>query len=195
MKLFMRFTVACAAAITALVSVAGAQTDAEDQESVNKAFGAIMASMPRDGDIIMTPWVSNLSVFGKADHELIEDPDVPGHLALRVTAEKGRNNWDASVVEPIGPAVKKGDLLVMVYYARVEEGSGEMPYNVIQFNSPPFNALIAGSETVTGEWEIYVAQGKADKNYKEGSIGVSMQLANADHTIDFGPVFVLNLGQ
>lgn len=196
-KLCLRSFLFCFVALCGFFTAASAQIEGEDEDSINMAFAAIMGSMPREGDIIMSPFVSMLSTFGEKvqSQEMIDDPDVPGYKALRVTAKSGRNNWDASVNSPIGPAVKKGDLLVMVNYLRLVEGSAEMPYNVIQRNSPPFNAVIQGSETITGEWEVYVMQGKADKDYAQNSLGVSMHLANADHTVDFGPVFVFNLGQ
>lgn len=193
--LFLRSFSIVGLLLAGLYSAASAQVEGEDETSVNQAFAAIMDAMPRDGDLIMVPWASGLGTLGDVEKAFIDAPDVPGGKALRVTAEKSRNNWDSQINTPIGPAVAEGDLLVMVFYARVEEGSGELPYNSISRNAPPYNALIQDSVTVGNEWDIYVVQGKADKDYGQNSLGVSMHLANADHTIDFGPVFVLNLGQ
>jgi len=174
---------------------ASAQQEGEDEASINEAFAAIMASMPRDGDLIMVPWVSSLGTNGVESADLIEDLDVPGHMALRVTATKKQNNWDANVISPIGPAVEEGDLLVVVYYAKVVEGDPQLPYNVVQMNDAPYTSVIQSSDRLSEEWDVYIIQGKAGKAYGQNKLNLQFHLGNAAHTIDFGPVFLLNLGK
>lgn len=195
MRFFRNLSVLIAAGAMALAGMsASAQVEGEDEASINEAFAAIMASMPRDGDLIMVPWASSLGTNGVESADLIEDLDVPGHKALRVTATKKPNNWDANVISPIGPAVEEGDLLVVVYYAKVVDGDPALPYNVVQLNDAPYTSVINSSDTLTDEWNVYIIQGKAGKAYGQNKLNLQFHLGNADHTVDFGPVFVLNLG-
>ena len=195
MRFFRNLSVLIAAGAMALAGMsASAQVEGEDEASINEAFAAIMASMPRDGDLIMVPWASSLGTNGVESADLIEDLDVPGHKALRVTATKKPNNWDANVISPIGPAVEEGDLLVVVYYAKVVDGDPALPYNVVQLNDATYTSVINSSDTLTDEWNVYIIQGKAGKAYGQNKLNLQFHLGNADHTVDFGPVFVLNLG-
>lgn len=180
----------CVAFIT---TGASAQEPDEDMESINQAYAAILNSMPREGDLLMPPFVSNIGVRGAKSVKTI-DADVAGGKAKRIRVEKGENNWDTVVTAPIGPAVKAGDLLVIVYFARVEEGPGEMPYNVIQLNAAPYTAIIQGGDTLTDEWNAYVVQGKAPNDIEAGKLSMELHLASAQQVIDMGPAFVLNLG-
>ncbi|GGD17099.1 hypothetical protein [Aquisalinus flavus] len=196
MRFFRTLSALLAAGMMSVAGIAAsAQVEGEDEASINEAFAAIMASMPRDGDLIMVPWASALGTNGVESADLIDDLDVPGHKALRVTATKKANNWDANVISPIGPAVEKGDLLVVVYYAKLVEGDAQLPYNVVQMNDAPYTSVIQSSDTLNDEWNVYIIQGKAAKAYGQNTLNLQFHLGNADHTVDFGPVFMLNLGK
>lgn len=129
------------------------------------------------------------------------DASVQGGKALRIVVPaKGKNNWDAFASSPVQKPVKAGDNLVLAFWARLEKGEGgatssTLPFAGIQVSSPPYPSLFNETVQVGTEWKLHQLKGKADQDHAAGTLGVSIHLANAKQTIDFGPVFVLNMGQ
>lgn len=194
MKSILAGTAACMASLFGAWS-ASAQVEGEDMASLDAEYANIVSQLPREATLIMTPWVSSLGVVGNTKSELIDDRTVSGKKALRVVGEKRPQNWDIAVEAPIGPAVKKGDLIVLVYYMKLVDGSPNMPFNAVQNAGEPYNTIAGGSAQLTDEWNLFVAQGNADRNYRQNSLKLSLHFGGADNTVDIGPVFVLNLGK
>jgi hypothetical protein len=129
------------------------------------------------------------------------DASVQFGRALRVPVP-GRNAqaWTVSVAVPINRAVVAGDSLILAFWARLEQGengatTAELPYNAIQLAGAPYTALFHGPATVTPQWQLFQARGRADRDYPAGALNVSLHLATGRQTIDIGPVIVLNMGQ
>jgi hypothetical protein len=128
------------------------------------------------------------------------DSGVQGGKAIRVNATKGTNPWDISLNSAIDKPVKAGDKLILAFWARLEKGeggatSGTISNASVQLAAAPYSSVFNGPVTLTPEWKLHELKGKADKDYAAGTLGVTMHLATAKQTIDFGPVFVLNMGQ
>lgn len=142
---------------------------------------------------------SNPQVDG-AKAALHDDPKVQGGRALRVqVARKGDHPWDASVGGTINKPVKAGDKLLLAFSARLEKGDNgatttTLPYNAIQLAAEPYSAVINGSGEIGPDWKMLQVTGKADKNYAAGTLKVTIQLATAKQTVDFGPIVVLDTG-
>ena len=129
------------------------------------------------------------------------DSTVQGGKALRVPVP-GRSDqpWTVQVAVPISRAVQAGDELVLAFWARLEEGedgatSASLPFNAVQLAAAPYTAVFSGPATIGPEWAIHEVRGRADRDYAEGALSVSMHLATGRQTIDIGPVFVLDMGQ
>ena len=129
----------------------------------------------------------------------VTDPNVPGGggsaLRVRVTA-KGANPWDMQVSSPIAGAIKRGDVVLFMYYARAEtpaEGGSVLPTR-IQINAAPYTAVLESTEHVTGAWAQHCAYATAAADFAASSTNISVHLATAPQVIDFGPVFVFDLG-
>jgi hypothetical protein len=136
-----------------------------------------------------------------AKGKLLDDPRVQGGKALRVAvARKGANNWDSVVETEVNKPIRAGDNLVLAFYARLEAGEGgattaTLPYNALQLVAAPYTTLFSEPITVGPEWKMYQIKGKAASSYAPGTVKASIQLGNAKQTVDFGTIFVLDMGQ
>lgn len=70
-----------------------------------------------------------------------------------------------------------------------------LPSNSVSLTSPPWSGVIGGPAEIGPEWKTIELNGRADKDYAAGAIGIGIQLATARQTIDFGPILLLDLGE
>jgi hypothetical protein len=125
---------------------------------------------------------------------------VQGGKALRIVVRgKGANPWDVAVESAIGQPVRAGDELLLAFWARLEKGDGgattTLPFNAIQLSAAPYTALFAGPAEVGAEWKLHEVRGKATTDHAAGTLKATIHLATASQTVEFGPIFVVNLGQ
>jgi hypothetical protein len=140
------------------------------------------------------PDAASFNSFG-AKTSLVDDAKVPGGKALRVVATKGANSWDAAVGTQLRQPVKAGDALVFAFWARLVNGEGgatsaTLPWNSVSLGSPPWTQIFGGPVTIGPEWKLYEVRGTADKDYAAGTLNAGVQVANANQTIEFGPMYV-----
>lgn len=132
---------------------------------------------------------------------LVDDSNVEGGKALRVVVpNKGANPWDSTVASPIKKAIAKGDRLVLHFSAKLEKGdkgatTTTLPYNAIQLSAAPYTGVINGPADIGPDWKVFNITGRAAADYAANSVHVTIQLATAKQTVDFGPIVVLDLGQ
>jgi hypothetical protein len=133
-----------------------------------------------------------------AKASLVNDPNVQGGKALRVEVpRKGSNPWDSTVGGAIKKPISKGDRLVLLFSARLQKGqngatTATLPYNAIQLASAPYSTLINGTGEIGPQWKDFQVTGTADGDYPAGALKVTIQLATAKQTVDFGPIVVLD---
>lgn len=147
--------------------------------------------------IINDPGAPNIS---GAKAKLVDDDRVTGGKALRVQVSKGKNAWDSSLSSAITKPVKAGDNLLLVFWARLEQGengasAATLPWNSIGMTTSPWSAVVGQSADIGPEWKQFEVSGKADRDFEAGTLGANLQLATAKQVVDLGPVIVLNLGQ
>ncbi len=132
--------------------------------------------------------------------KFFEDKTVQSGQAMRfVVPQKGDHPWSVSANVGITKPVKAGDVILLAFWARAEvpaEGqqTGILSGIRIQQTKAPYAAFAQDKTNVTSKWTMYYASGVADKDYKPGSLEVTIWLGAAKQTIDFGPVFVLDFG-
>lgn len=127
---------------------------------------------------------------------VVEASGVPGGGALRVRARRGANPWDTQATSPAGGDVAEGDVVLLAFYARAEqgaEGGSRLPVR-LQLAGAPYTALLDGTKNIGAEWRQYCLSGVAAQAFRGDLTNVSVHLATADQTIDLGPVFIFNLG-
>lgn len=136
---------------------------------------------------------------GKAS--LVNDPKVEGGKALRIQVpRKGSNPWDTAVGGAIKKPVAKGDRLVLLFSARLEKGENgatttTLPFNAVQLATEPYSTIMTGTAAIGPEWKDFQVTGTADNNYPANALKVTIQLATAKQTVDFGPIVVLDRGK
>ncbi len=137
----------------------------------------------------------------KAKGRLVNDERVTGGKALRVQVPgKGANIWDSNVTSAIKKPIKAGDKLLLVVWARLEQGENgatttTLPSNGAGLLSPPWTGLLGGPADIGPEWKQFEYSGTASRDFAPGEAGISLQLATARMTVDLGPIILLNLGQ
>ena len=151
--------------------------------------------------IISVPVPAQYHVEGVRNARVRTDESVQGGKALRVPIT-GRSDqpWTVQVAVPINRAVRAGDNLILAFWARLEEGdngatSATLPYNAVQLAAEPYTAVFSGPATIGPEWAMQEIRGRADRDYAEGALSVTLHLATGHQTVDIGPVFVLDMGQ
>jgi hypothetical protein len=127
----------------------------------------------------------------------VDSEGVPGGVAMRVRVRRqGVNPWDVQVSSPIAGAINRGDVILLMFYARAEvaaEGGSTLPAHV-QLAAAPYTTVINSNEGVTGEWAQHCAFATAQQDIAAGQANVVVHLASAEQTIDLGPVLVFNFG-
>jgi hypothetical protein len=162
------------------------------------ALAALGPASAQDGLVIINDPASPQVNGARA--RLLDDPVVQGGKALRVPVRrKGSNPWDVSVQTTIIQPVKAGDALVLAFWARLEAGEGgattaTLPSNAVQQSSAPYEWLFGSPVEIGPEWKLHEIRGKAGKDYAAGTLNATIHLATAQQTVDFGPIFVINLG-
>ena len=136
-----------------------------------------------------------------AKASLRDDPAVQGGKALRIQiVKKGANPWDAAVGGPVNKPIKAGDKLILAFWARLEKGENgatttTLPYDAVQLASAPYSTVISGSNDIGPDWKMFQIAGKSDRDYGPGHLKVTIQLATAKQTVDFGPIMLFDMGQ
>lgn len=131
---------------------------------------------------------------------LNDDPKVQGGKALRIQVKgKGTNAWDSAIESPISKPIKAGDEIVLAFSARLEKSesgaaTAAFPFAGVQLATAPYNSIAQNGFELGPDWKMIEIRGKADRDYPAGSLKVSIHVATAKQTLDFGPVIVLDLG-
>jgi hypothetical protein len=161
-------------------------------------IGVPVAALAQDDiskQIVNNPSAPDVS---GAKASLIDDPRVEGGKALRLQVpKKGANPWDSSVGGAINKPIAKGDHLILHFSARLEKGengavTATLPYNAIQLAAAPYSTLVQGSGEIGPDWKVFNVEGTSDGAYAPGQLKVTIQLATAKQTVDFGPIVVLD---
>lgn len=132
--------------------------------------------------------------------EEIADPAVTGGIALRFPIkEKATNPWKVAADLAIIKPVNAGDVILVAFWARAAEPiegqqTAVIPGIRVQEVAAPYGAFVQDQVTITTQWAMYYASGVADRDYKPGTIKVTLQLAAAKQTIDLGPALVVDFG-
>ncbi len=165
-------------------------------------FGAVVLSASA-GDI-MQKAVSDPGAFwtiwGKAKTSYMADPRVKGGAAERVTiSPKPNNPWDVGASIAITKPVRKGDVLLLMFWARAERppaGSDLVMLSGRIYENGPSGAGVSQETTflIGRQWQLYYANGTAAKDYPVGTLSAGMVLGAGDMVIDYGPVSVIDLG-
>jgi len=115
----------------------------------------------------------------------------------RVLADDGSFflNVGAAPANPLMP-----HQIILAFKARLEKADNgatkaAFPFAGVQLTAAPYTSVAMNGFELGPEWKMIEIRGTADRNYAPGELKVSIHLATARQTVDFGPVVVLDLGQ
>ncbi|GAA0734595.1 hypothetical protein [Sphingomonas japonica] len=164
------------------------------QEAAQSAAPAI------EDQIVNNPRPDAFAPYG-VKPKVIKDAKVQFGKAMRIAVATANPAQPRNVGlnVPLSKPVKKGDKLVLAFWARAEKTEGGAPGKLanvqIQHAADPYTGLFGKPFEVGPEWQMQQVAGVADADYAAGALAASMHFGSAVQVIDLGPVFVLDLGQ
>jgi len=146
--------------------------------------------------LVNHPAADQWGVYGTGEkHQIVKDANVNGGAAFQVTsAGAGANAWDIQAGVPTSKPVKKGDVVLLAFWAKTVTPASAPVSVVVQQSAAPYTKVGSENLTLDANWRLYYVSGTADHDYPAGAMGASVQLATGAHTIALGPVFVLDFG-
>lgn len=155
------------------------------------------------GDILQkainTPAVA-YSFYGAGQTSKPVKADVAGGQALQVTIQApGTNVWDVGASSPIAKPIAKGDRIVVAFWARAPrlaaEATTPIPFAGVSLAAAPYTPLVTGSAAIGRDWKLHQVAGVAAADAAGGAAMVSLHLGAAKAVLEFGPIFVIDLGK
>lgn len=173
-----------------------AASETVKNNSLATAIYELRRELGADAALMMAPDADNLNSYGAIDVDYVDDPDVPGGRAVEVTVPRAQNNpWDGGVSGGLTEDIKKGETLVMAFWAKSLEGPGIISSVGLQMNAPPYSAIDQlMTVNLDQTWQPYAVIIVADRDYRAGDAGYTFQLTGAKQTLRLGPVVVFNIG-
>ena len=175
-----------AAVCLSVLAVAPAPVGAQDAAG----FAERLANDPR---------VEALQPYGQPIPPAVRaDKGVQFGRALRVRLKGNKEFWRIGVVSPLLKPVKKGDRIVIAFWARASGTEGGAPGRIgrVQLEATPVIRTVFEQPFDIGpEWKMYQVKGVADRDYAPRALNAAMHLDAAKQVLDLGPLFVLNYGQ
>ncbi|MDT0593346.1 hypothetical protein [Glaciecola petra] len=178
----------------------GLQANDKSKE-IDMAYSRLIVALPENSQIIASPYPENLGTYGDGvSSQTALDPNMIGGQILLVYAPKKRNAYDAGVILPISPAVKKGDALYLTFFAKaLTPPKGQNTIRIegvgVQQSIEPYGSIFTNTITLNDKLQSFSFAGIATKNYKAGELQVSFHVGTGKQEIAFGPVFIFNVGQ
>ncbi len=149
--------------------------------------------------LVNDPRVDALSPYGlRLPPAIRADKGVQFGKALRVPLKGHADFWRVGVTTPVLKPVKKGDRIVIAFWARAEETENGAPGKIgrVQLEATPVvRAIFEQPFEVSPEWKMYQLKGVADQDYGPRQLNAALHLDSAKQVLDLGPVFVLDYGQ
>jgi len=137
---------------------------------------------------------------GGAKPASIKDDKVQFGKAIRIDTPGGGNVWSVGVNSPLQAGMKKGDKILLAFYARVQKPADGATTTTIasaqlQLAAAPYTRIFGEGVTIGSEWKLYKVVGHADRNYAKGEVAAALHVNTAKQTLDIGAMAVLDYGQ
>jgi hypothetical protein len=182
-------------------SVSAQEADDGRNKEVDKAYAKLLTYLPENAQLIHIPYADKLNSYG-ANHTVVrkDDADVTGGKLLQLRVNRASKNvWDDAVTADIGGEIKKGDVIYMMLWARIspedkDNDSVTLPAISIQKSSAPYSKVVSKDITLSPGWQTLAIAGKASDDFPNYGSQLNFPIASGKHIIEFGPVFVFNLG-
>jgi len=148
--------------------------------------------------IVNDPRVPALTAYGlNLPAQVRDDQSVQFGKAMRIALSGHADFWRIGVISPVRKPVKKGDRIVIAFWARAVKTENGAPGRIgrVQLEATPVIRTIFEQAFELGpEWKMYQLKGVADRDYEPGQLNAALHLDSAKQVLDIGPVFVLDYG-
>lgn len=145
------------------------------------------------------PRVDSLNVYGlRTPPDVRTDKTVQFGKSVRIALDGHPDYWRIGITTPLLKPVKKGDRIVIAFWARAEKTKDGAPGKIgrVQLEATPIIRTIFEQPFDVGPtWKMYQLKGVSDRDYKPGELNAAMHLDAAKQILDVGPLFVFNYGQ
>lgn len=167
-------------------------------------FAAAPAVAPaQEGDMAERlrndPRVAALEPYGQPIAPTVRaDKTVQFGQAIRFRLPGSGEAGRIGAISPLLKPVRKGDRIVIAFWARAEETKDGAPGRIdrVQLEATPrIRTIFEKSFEVGREWKMYQAAGNVDADYGPRQLNAALHLDAARQVIDIGPVYVLDYGQ
>ena len=149
--------------------------------------------------LLNDPRVEALRPYGQPIPPVVRgDKGVQFGKALRVRLKGDKEFWRIGVTTPLLKPVKKGDLIVIAFWARASGTENGAPGRIgrVQLEATPvIRTIFEQAFDIGPEWMMYQLKGVADRDYEPGALNAAMHLDAAKQVLDLGPLFVFNYGK
>lgn len=149
--------------------------------------------------IVNDPRVAALMPYGlNLPPQVRDDKQVQFGKALRIPLAEHADFWRVGVISPTLKPVKKGDRIVIAFWARAVQTEGGAPGKIgrVQLEATPVvRTIFEKPFEVAPEWKMYQLAGTVDGDYAAGRLNAALHLDSARQVLELGPVFILDYGQ
>ncbi|HWK34760.1 hypothetical protein [Sphingomonas sp.] len=149
--------------------------------------------------IINDPRVPSLTPYGLAlPPQVRSDKTVQFGKAMRIALSGHPDFGRIGVITPTLKPVRKGDRVVIAFWARAVETQNGAPGRIgrVQLEATPVvRAIFEKPFEIAAEWKMYQLSGSADQDYAPGALNAALHLDVAKQVLEIGPVFILDYGQ
>jgi hypothetical protein len=139
-------------------------------------------------------------IWGQPKIEFSRDTALPDKNFRRVIISPQPDKaWDIGGYVQITKPVKKGDVLLLAFWARAYKvpvgGDFIEVSGRIHESAPPQTSVAPETQFVIGkQWKLFYASGTADKDYPVGTLSCDMLLGTGDQAVDLVPAYVVDYG-
>ena len=148
--------------------------------------------------IINDPRVPALTPYGlNLPPQVRDDKQVQFGKSLRIPLKGHPDFARIGVITPTLKPVRKGDQIVIAFWARATGTDGGKPGRIgrVQLEATPVIRTIFEQPFDVGpDWKMYQLKGVADRDYAPGQLNAALHIDAAKQVLDLGPVFVLDYG-
>lgn len=126
------------------------------------------------------------------------DKSVQFGKSLRIPLDGHADFWRIGVTTPLVKPVKKGDRIVIAFWAKATDTKAGAPGKIgrVQLEATPVvRSIFDKAFDIGPEWKMYQLTGNADRDYAPGQLNAAMHIDAAKQVLHLGPLFVLNYGQ
>lgn len=170
----MRSLLASLVAILALGPAPLAYAVPEVELTEAEALAALEAELP--GTLMNNPIAVGWTTHGEgASTKVLRVQEIPGGWAYEVRVKQNhRNPWDISVIAPLATGVKKGDAVLVAFWAKAskvteETGKGGAQVRVQQM-ADPYAGIAESTVSIEDRWQLHYVKGLAPADYDGNEI-------------------------